>query len=1105
MGQTREWDNPGLLFLIAATILFISLATVMMYYGFPTIASPVLLNGEKVNFNLSGGNNWTESEVVHISNEQNVSLTYRKIDSPSISEAGIDLNVTLTPDRAPKNITITAAGSNLSDTHQKRIPVEINFYEGFSNFIGIIDANIMATPIDRAGPNHTNGTTGIDGSPTDGNTASTDVGTQGYIMNNITFSNGENTNLTSFKITNQQLQNQSIIILPGADSLINHPQYQDTEDTSLQSNQSNEVRGLLGKKKTADVINQTFTGNINSSIITVNGNNITLLVFPKDEQARSSLNNGTVSTTPVVGDYNNSSFAATLDIDEVLTKLIDTFDPSQGGETANRFLDVFGRVLELFNGTIQLNPPPPPPPPPSTIPPVPEPNQRPIARDLDIWTYLDTPVHIRLTGYDFEGNPLKFMIDVPPSYGILSNDAVSSGNSFATYTYTPNDGFRGNDSFLFRSFDDKNYSDQARVDININDSTSQNNKPIATDDVFIFASSNDSQILDPLSNDIDIDNDKLSIDSISAQKDSATINQSDYTIIYRPANSSVFAIDRFNYTILDSENNSDTGTVTVIIQPRNKPPIADAGENQTVNPSEIVLLNGTDSQDPDLDGNITQYLWQELGGNVTFSLDNINTSMASFVAPNVSSDIILNFSLKVTDNREATSTPDIASVIVKGFNHSPIANAGPDLQVEAEQSVILNGNRSKDADGDYLTYTWTQIPGDANIVLKNANTSQPLFTAPVVPNKTSLEFILTVSDEGGKSNTDNVYVNVSSPNENRNKLIITKKIDPFTINLIGSERDPEKANIELKVKGFGQRVMKQVLVPKDMVFAIDSSSSMEQKDPDDSRLNLTNQLIEKLDSSRDQAGLVSWDVNNDSSISLNSEFEALRAEVDNIDSAGPTNIATGLQYAMDILDANKRNESSTKAIIFMSDGKGEFANSNFNKNSIIGIAKSKGYKIFTVGLNPDRIGSTMLYKIAKNTGGEYLPSLPTENINRLFDNLSQFQTIVESRTEPKNIDVIEATQKYIENESNFSIPPSKVNEKNGHTVMIWENVSQHVGNRDSHLGANETFAVSFEAQSSKAEDIVPVQDRERSLVRYLNAEGEEGAIHIPPVYVNVKP
>jgi Ca-activated chloride channel family protein len=636
-------------------------------------------------------------------------------------------------------------------------------------------------------------------------------------------------------------------------------------------------------------------------------------------------------------------------------------------------------------------------------------------------------------------------------------------------------------------------------------STSQNNKPIANDDVFIFLSSNDSQILDPLSNDIDLDNDTLSIDSISAQKDSATINQSDYTIIYRPVSSGVFAIDRFNYTILDSKNNSDTGTVTVIIQPGNSPPIANAGENQTVNPGEIVLLNGTDSKDPDPDDNITQYLWQELGGNVTFPLDNANTSMPSFVAPNVTSDIILNFSLIVTDNRKATSTPDTASVIVKGLNRSPIANAGPDLQVEAEQSVILNGSKSKDEDGDYLTYTWTQKPGDENVILKNANTSQPLFMAPVVPNKTSLEFILTVSDEGGKSNTDNVSVNVSSPNENRTKLIITKKIDPFTINLIGSERDPEKASVELKVKGFGQSVVKQVLVPKDIVFAVDSSTSMEEKDPDDSRLNLTNQFIEKLDSSRDQAGLVSWDISNDSSIGLNSEFEALRAEVDNIDSSGPTSITSGLQYAMDILDANKRNESSTKAIIFMTDGKGEFANSNFNKNSIIGIAKSKGYKIFTVGLNPDRIGSTVLDKIAKNTGGGYFSSLTTDNISRIFDNLSQFHTIVESRTEPKNIDVIEVTQKYIENETNFSILPSNVNETNGNTVMIWENVSQYVGDYDSYLDANEIFAVSFEVQSSKADDIVPVQSRERSSVRYLNTEGEEEAIHIPPVYVNVKP
>jgi hypothetical protein len=77
----------------------------------------------------------------------------------------------------------------------------------------------------------------------------------------------------------------------------------------------------------------------------------------------------------------------------------------------------------------------------------------------------------------------------------------------------------------------------------------------------------------------------------------------------------------------------------------NKPPIALAGTDQTVNlPTDNILLDGSASNDPD--NNISNYLWTKISGPASFNIVNANTSQTQ-----VSNLIegIYQFELKVTD------------------------------------------------------------------------------------------------------------------------------------------------------------------------------------------------------------------------------------------------------------------------------------------------------------------------------------------------------------------------------------------------------------------------------------------------------------------------
>lgn len=93
-------------------------------------------------------------------------------------------------------------------------------------------------------------------------------------------------------------------------------------------------------------------------------------------------------------------------------------------------------------------------------------------------------------------------------------------------------------------------------------------------------------------------------------------------------------------------------------------------------------------------------------------------------------------------------------------NTAPVANAGEDAEAQAGDLVVLDGSASSDADGDSLSYQWTQTAGEP-VQLSSATAIMPEFTAPALPQDESLQFQLEVNDGNGGSDTDVVTVHVA--------------------------------------------------------------------------------------------------------------------------------------------------------------------------------------------------------------------------------------------------------------------------------------------------------------------------------------------------------
>ncbi len=231
-------------------------------------------------------------------------------------------------------------------------------------------------------------------------------------------------------------------------------------------------------------------------------------------------------------------------------------------------------------------------------------------------------------------------------------------------------------------------------------------------------------------------------------------------LIATSTTAATLAVLTFQLTVNDATAISPPSFVTVTVRNPNRKPVAVAGIAQTVNERATVTLDGSGT-DADT-GTVLTFAWTQTAGP-TVTLSSATAAAPTFTAPDVTADTTLTFSL-VSNDGSVSSAPASVSVVVKSVNRAPVANAGT-AQSVAERSVgTLNGAASADADGDSLTYAWTQTAGPS-VGLVGATTASPTFAAPDVTAAVTLTFQLVVND--GQLNSAPSTVDVTVTNVNR--------------------------------------------------------------------------------------------------------------------------------------------------------------------------------------------------------------------------------------------------------------------------------------------------------------------------------------------------
>jgi hypothetical protein len=142
----------------------------------------------------------------------------------------------------------------------------------------------------------------------------------------------------------------------------------------------------------------------------------------------------------------------------------------------------------------------------------------------------------------------------------------------------------------------------------------------------------------------------------------------------------------------------DSGCAYVYtLVPENHPPVADAGVDLEVEEGSEVILDGSNSYDPDYDDLELEYLWSQTGG-LDVKLDIINEKTLTFTAPAWSAENEkLTFRLEVKDDSGATSFDDVEVTVLP----SP-------KSVTEINSVLGSNHRPWGIDKDIYTFQGTE-------------------------------------------------------------------------------------------------------------------------------------------------------------------------------------------------------------------------------------------------------------------------------------------------------------------------------------------------------------------------------------------------------------
>jgi uncharacterized delta-60 repeat protein len=382
-------------------------------------------------------------------------------------------------------------------------------------------------------------------------------------------------------------------------------------------------------------------------------------------------------------------------------------------------------------------------------------NDPPVANDQSVSTPEDIAKDITLTASDIDGDTLTYSVVDGPANGSLTGTAPN-------LIYTPNDGFNGADSLIFKVNDGTVDSNIATISIDV---TSINDVPsIDQADPFALTIDEDGVFTTTLTA-TDAENDPLAWSvSSGASNGDASVGESTGLVGYTP-DANWNGSDTFTVQVSDGDGGTDTIVFEATVNPVNDAPVAkDDGfsvdEDSSLNITLPQLLgNDTDADNDTL--SITSHT-DPSSGMLTVNGDDSFTYVPD---PNFNGED--SFTYQISDGSANSEISATVTITVNPMADAPVAVEDSytipedvETSIEADAGVLANDT---DADGDVLTAALDEGPSHADSFTLNADGS---FAFDPVDNYTGSDsFAYHAYDGGLASNVVTVTLNINNSND----------------------------------------------------------------------------------------------------------------------------------------------------------------------------------------------------------------------------------------------------------------------------------------------------------------------------------------------------
>jgi hypothetical protein len=378
----------------------------------------------------------------------------------------------------------------------------------------------------------------------------------------------------------------------------------------------------------------------------------------------------------------------------------------------------------------------------------------------------DTPGSVALSATDPDGNPLTWTITSPPAHGTASI-------SGSTFSYTPDADYNGSDSATVEAADGRGGTDAAAVAITVRP---VNDPPVATD--VDTSTAEDQAVTVPLAGAVsDVDGDTLTVTVTTPPAHGSATPTGATTVEYDPA-ADFNGTDSFVYTVSDGHGGTDTGVVTVVVDPVDDAPVA---ADQTLSTPEETAVAVVLGPDVDADGETLTYA---LVSSPAHGVAEVDGTGATYT-PEQDFNGTDSFVFSVTDGTSVvmgTITVDVTPV-----NDAPVAD--DQSVVTDEDTPVVITLTASDVDGDDLAFTVTTAPQHGT--LDTTSGPAPAYT----PDQDYFgpdAFVFTVDDGHGGVDTAIVSIEVRPVNDAPvadDQAVATGEDQPVPILLSASDVD----------------------------------------------------------------------------------------------------------------------------------------------------------------------------------------------------------------------------------------------------------------------------------------------------------------------------